>query len=97
MELVYTMGLNSSAESSSGMLPALNNFTYELAPVLLSQKSSPARPRESRGPLHLEIKTNAKSSETCPLLPMTENLESGLGSEEWFNVYMQNLRASLDM
>ena len=42
MALVSTMGLDSSVESSSGMLKAPNKFPYELLPALLSQKSSSA-------------------------------------------------------
>ena len=90
MDLVYPMGLDSSAESHSGILTALNNFSYYLVPVLLSQKSSPAHPRESKNPSYLEIKTYAQRTEACPLLPMTQNDESGLGSGGCYCLQMES-------
>lgn len=59
MALVSTIGLDSSVESSSGMLKAPNKFPYELLPALLSQKYSAHR-REIRNPFCLEVLTYAE-------------------------------------
>ena len=83
ISLARTMCLGSFGEGSSGMLTALNNFTCELVPVLLSKTPPP-----HTYPSYLEIKTYPKRSDAWPLLFVAENLESNLGLEVCINIYI---------